>query len=94
MKRLPALLLAAATATSAWAAANRTATLAVDNMESAVCPIVVRKALEKVPGVASAQVDLKSKRAVVAFDPAQTTPEALTKATSDAGFPSIVKQLQ
>lgn len=47
-----------------------------------------------VPGVASAKVDFKAKRAVVAFDPAKTTPDALTKATSDAGFPSSVKQVQ
>ena len=91
-KRL-ALLLAAAVTTSAWAAGNRTATLSVDNMDCAVCPITVRKALEKVPGVESAKVDFKSKLAVVAFDASKTTPEALTKATADAGVPSSVKQL-
>jgi mercuric ion binding protein len=31
---------------------------------------------------------------VVAFDPGKTTPQALTKATADAGFPSSVKQIQ
>ena len=91
-KRL-ALLLAAVVTTSAWAAGNRTATLSVDNMDCAVCPITVCKALEKVPGVESAKVDFKSKLAVVAFDASKTTPEALTKATADAGFPSSVKQL-
>ena len=91
-KRL-ALLLAAVVTTSAWAAGNRTATLSVDNMDCAVCPITVRKALEKVPGVESAKVDFKSKLAVVAFDASKTTPEALTKATAVAGFPSSVKQL-
>ena len=90
-KRL-ALLLAAVVTMSAWAAGN-TATLSVDNMDCAVCPITVRKALEKVPGVESAKVDFKSKLAVVAFDASKTTPEALTKATADAGFPSSVKQL-
>ncbi|MBI2749065.1 MAG: mercury resistance system periplasmic binding protein MerP [Burkholderiales bacterium] len=92
-KRL-ALLLAAVVTTSAWAAGDRTATLSVDNMDCAVCPITVRKALEKVPGVESAKVDFKSKLAVVAFDASKTTPEALTKATADAGFPSSVKQLR
>ena len=91
-KRL-ALLFAAVVTTSAWAAGNRTATLSVDNMDCAVCPITVRKALEKVPGVESAKVDFKSKLAVVAFDASKTTPEALTKATADAGFPSSVQQL-
>ena len=32
--------------------------------------------------------------AVVSFDPAKATPEALTKATADAGFPSSVKTVQ
>ena len=88
-----ALLLAAVVTTSAWSAGNRTVTLAVDNMDCAVCPITVRKSLEKVPGVESAKVDFKSKLAVVAFDASKTTPEALTKAMADAGFPSSVKQL-
>lgn len=92
-KRL-ALLLAAVVTTSAWAAGNRTATLSVDNMDCAVCPITVRKALEQVPGVESAKVDFKSNLAVVAFDASKTTPEALTKATADAGFPSSVKQIR
>ncbi|WP_374384181.1 heavy-metal-associated domain-containing protein, partial [Thermomonas sp.] len=56
--------------------------------------ITVRKALEKVPGVATATVDFKTKRAVVAFDPAKTSPEALAKATADAGYPSSVKQVR
>ncbi len=94
MNKPLALLLAAVTAASAWAGASRTATLAVHNMGCAVCPITVRKALEKVPGVDSAKVDFNSKRAVVAYDPAKTTLEALTKATADAGFPSSVKQVE
>ncbi len=61
-------------------------------MTRAVCPITVRKALANVPGVAT--VDFKTKRAVVAFDPAKTTPAALAKATADAGFPSSVKQVR
>jgi mercuric ion binding protein len=81
-------------ASSAFAGGTRTATLDVTNMDCAACPITVRKALEKVPGVDSAKVDLKTHRAVVAFDPSKTTPEVLTKATADAGYPSTVKQLQ
>lgn len=89
-----AIALAALVASSAALAGTRTTTLDVSNMDCAVCPITVRKALEKVPGVDSAKVDFKTKRAVVAFDPAKTTPEALTKATTDAGFPSSVKHVR
>ena len=87
-------LAALVVASSALAAGTRTATLDVANMDCAVCPITVRKSLEKVPGVGSAKVDLRTHRAVVAFDPAKTTPEMLTKATADAGFPSSVEKLQ
>ncbi len=93
-KSLAFVLAALVAATSAFAGATRTATLDVTHMDCPVCPIAVRKALEKVPGVGSAKVDFKTRRAVVAFDPSKTTPEALTKATADAGYPSTVKQLQ
>ena len=93
MKSL-AFVLAPLLASSAAVAGVHTATLDVTNMDCAVCPITVRKALEQVRGVESAKVDFKPKRAVVAFDPAKTTPQALTKATTDAGFPSSVKQVQ
>lgn len=75
-------------ALAAEAAATETVTLAVENMTCAACPITVRKALEKVPGVAKAKVDFDSKTATVTFDPAKTRVEALTKATSGAGYPS------
>ena len=90
-----AFLVAATVASAAALAGNtRTATLDVTHMDCAVCPITVRKALEKVPGVDTAKVDFKTKRAVVAFDPAKTSPEVLTKATADAGFPSSVERVQ
>lgn len=94
MKSFALFLAAALTSAAAVAAGAKTATLDVTNMDCAVCPITVRKALEKVPGVDTAKVDFKTKRAVVIFDPVKTTPEALTKATADAGFPSSVKQVQ
>lgn len=93
-KSLIVLLTAVLTSAAAMAASMQTATLDVTNMDCAVCPITVRKALEKVPGVESAKVDFKTKRAVVAFDPSKTSSDALTKATADAGFPSSVKQVQ
>ena len=94
MKSIFLLICSLLVAVGALAGGARTATLEVSNMDCAVCPITVRKALENVPGVATATVDFKTKRAVVAFDPAKTTPEALAKATADAGFPSSVKQVR
>ena len=90
-----ALIICAALSTpAAFAAGARTATLDVDHMDCSACPITVREALKKVPGVTSTKVDLKTKRAVVVFDSAKATPDSLTKATADAGFPSKIAQLQ
>lgn len=74
--------------TLAAEATSKTVTLAVENMYCAACPITVRKALEKVPGVAQAKVDYKTKTATVTFDPAKTKVEDLTWATTEAGYPS------
>ena len=94
MKSIQLLIAAFLVSVSAMAAGSRMVTLDVTNMDCAVCPITVRKALEKVPGVDTAKVDFKTKRAVVAFDPAKTSPDALTRAAADAGFPSSVKTVQ
>lgn len=92
LRLMPTVLIALTAAASG--AENRTATLEVSKMDCAVCPITVRAALEKVPGVHAAKVDFKAKRAVVSFDPARATADALTKATAAAGFPSTVLQVQ
>ena len=73
-----------------WAA-PKTVTLAVPGMTCATCPITVKKALTKVAGVATVDVNLDKRQAVVTFDDAKTTVAALTKATTDAGYPSTVK---
>jgi len=73
------------------AAEVKTVTLDVQNMTCNFCPITVRKALEKVPGVVKATASLETKSATVTFDPAKTNVEALTKATTDAGYPSTLK---
>jgi periplasmic mercuric ion binding protein len=78
--------------TVAYAASPQTVTLNVQNMTCATCRITVEKALKRVPGVASAQVDFEKKTATVEFDPDKVIPATLTKATTDAGFPATVKK--
>ena len=51
MKSLAFLFAATIFASPAFAGTTSTATLDVSNMTCAACPITVRKALEKVPGV-------------------------------------------
>jgi mercuric ion binding protein len=84
---LTAMLLA----TAAIAGPPRTVTLQVQRMTCETCPIVVRKALQRVPGVSSASVDFALKTATVTFDPDQVKPATLTQATTNAGFPSTIK---
>jgi mercuric ion binding protein len=79
------MLLAAGVAS---AAPPNTVTLAVENMTCGTCPIVVRKALERVPGVSSTTIDFDKKTATVTFDPDKATSARLTRATTEAGFPS------
>jgi periplasmic mercuric ion binding protein len=74
----------------AFAAPPQTTTLAVENMTCGTCPIVVKKALERVPGVTSTSVDFDKKTATVTFDPDKATSAKLTQAATEAGFPSKV----
>ena len=47
------------------AATPKTVTLAVQNMTCELCPITVKKSLEKVPGVSAVKVDFDRKTATV-----------------------------
>jgi mercuric ion binding protein len=48
--------------------------------------------LKKVDGVGKVAASLERKEAVVIFDDAKTNVDALRKATTNAGYPSVVKQ--
>ena len=73
-----------------FAGTLQTVTLDVKNMTCSVCPITVKKALEKVSGVTNATVDFDKKIASVTFDPNKAGPATLAKAIADAGYPSTV----
>ena len=84
-KILTAIVLAAGFSSSVWAA-SQTVTLLVPGMTCSSCPITVKHALNKVEGVSEAQVSFATKQATVTFD------DTLTKATTDAGYPSELKE--
>lgn len=77
---------------SSAAFAAKTITLSVPDMECSTCPIQVKKALSRVPGVSEASASLEKKEAVVTYDESKTSVDALMKATADIGFPSTVKK--
>lgn len=73
------------------AATPKTVTLAVQNMTCPLCPITVKKSLEKVSGVSAVKVDFDHKTATVTYNPDKAQSEALTKATINAGYPSTAQ---
>ncbi len=83
------LALSVALSVPAWAA-TQTVTLSVTGMTCKACPITIKKALNKVEGVEAIDVSLEKKEALVTFDDAKTTVEALVEATTNAGYPSTV----
>ncbi len=76
----------------AMAGEAQTVTLDVPGMTCRFCPITIRKALSKVPGVIQAKANYDSKTATVTFDPDRASVSALTKATANAGYTSTLKR--
>ncbi len=78
--------------TGGASAAERTVTLAVENMTCALCAPTVKKSLSRVKGVIRVEVSAEKESATVTFDDAKTDADALTAATRNAGYPSRVAQ--
>ena len=69
----------------------QTVTLDVPTMNCATCPITVKKSLKNIDGVNKAEVSYDTKLAVVSFDDTKTNVDELIKATTNAGYPSTLK---
>lgn len=87
----PATLAILIAASPAANAGERTITLDVKNMYCAACPATVKSSLARVSGVIRADVSYKEQSATITFDDTKATPEALIKATTEAGYPSGVR---
>ena len=88
-----ALLMSLFLGVSALAApATKTAVLDVPGMTCPLCPITVRKALERVPGVEKISVDFPARTVSVAYDTGRTNVAALLKATADSGYPATLEK--
>lgn len=90
--RISTLIAVLLIAGPAFAGTPETLTLDVQNMTCAGCPITVKKALEQVPGVSNVKIDFEHKTATVHLDTDKANVAILTKATTDAGFPSTVRK--
>ena len=91
MKLLRVTMLLAALVSPAAFAETKTVTLSVPGMNCDLCPLTIKKAISKVPGVASVEASYEKKQAVVTFDDSKASVEALIKATANAGYPSTLK---
>lgn len=81
----------AASPSSSTPASFRQVVLEVEGMTCSACSVTVRKALEGVEGVYSAETTYEPPEAVVRFDPGKLSVEDLTEATKKAGFSSQPK---
>ena len=72
-------------------AALQEVVLEVDDMTCASCTYTVRRALEQVDGVSKADVTFEPPQAVVTYDASRANVPELTRATTQAGYPSRVK---
>jgi Cation transport ATPase len=74
--------------------AQQQITFPVTGMTCASCSSRVEKALKKVGGVESAQVNLASEQATVIYDPQQVQPQQLVAAVEQSGYGVITEQLE
>lgn len=77
-------------------AASRTATLEVENVSCVSCGPIVKRTLSRISGVSQVAVIERGglATATVTFDDEKVTAEALTQATTNAGYPSTVKDVK
>ncbi len=78
----------AALAPHAALAQSKTVVLSVPDMHSPACPVLARKALQRVAGVQDVQASLERKEAVVVFDAGRTDSGQFVEAARNAGFPN------
>ena len=94
MNRISVAVLALflATGTPLASESDSTVTFDVEKMTCATCPIAVRKAMQRVEGVKDVNVSSDDKTASVTFDPTVTTAIEIGQASTDVGFPAVVKE--
>ncbi|QJE02200.1 mercury resistance system periplasmic binding protein MerP [Massilia forsythiae] len=72
-------------------AKTQTVALNVPTMDCATCPITIKAALSKVPGVSKVNVSYEKREAVIVYDDAQASVADLKKASADVGYPAMIK---
>lgn len=86
-----AMTVAPAPAAIAAPAARLTKTFAIGKMTCPTCPITVKTAMSRVPGVKTVRIDFAAKTATVTYDPSLATPAQIAAASSGVGFPARLR---
>lgn len=90
MKKILALIILGILNQPVWAT-EQTVTLAIKNMTCAICPITVKKSLQKVQGVNAVEISFAKKIATITYDAKKISTDDLVRATTNAGYPAFVK---
>ena len=86
MKKILALAAVNIVVATASFAAERSVNLSVPGMFCASCNFIVQAAIQKVDGVVSVTADAEQRTALVIYDDAVTTLDAITLASANAGY--------
>jgi len=70
---------------------NRSITLELQNMTCPMCKFTIKKALNQVVGVQEVTVNSDTETAFVLFDPQKTNHKEIIKATTNVGYPAIIR---
>ncbi len=92
MKKLLATIALVSMASLVWAA-PQTTTLVVEGMSCSACPLTVKSALSRVPGVTHVEVSLERREAQVSYDSSRVDLDRLTQVAEGAGYPARVKEV-
>lgn len=92
MKKILITLVLVVVNTAPAFATIKTVKLTVPSMSCAACPITVKNALNNVDGVTKAEVSYARREVVVTFDDVKTNVITLTRATTEAGYPSAIAE--
>lgn len=86
-----AIAIAPIDAAIAAPAAKLSKTFAIGNMTCPTCPITVKTAMSRVPGVKTVKIDFAAKTATVTYDPSVATPAKIAAASTGIGFPAQLR---
>jgi mercuric ion binding protein len=70
-----------------------TQVFSVEKMTCKMCHITIRKAIEKLNGVTQAKVDYQTKTATVTYDASKTNATQIALASTNAGYPAKIKNI-